>query len=225
MVSRSPDIIFSFHDLCPETMPMALELLTLLAEHGKKETTLLIIPGLFKNSASIGELKKLLRKFPGARSAGHGWSHKTVRKTTVYHYLHSKLISRDVGEHLSRSEAEIYELINSCHGWFATHDLPEPELYVPPAWAMGKISRNTIDTLPFRYYEYQSGIYDRKLKRFQYIPVIGFEADTRARQAALIIWNYFNIKISKYAGSLRVAIHPFDLELKLGSDLKELIRA
>lgn len=228
MIDQGPDMnlkfIFSFHDLCPETLPRAMNFLTMLADHGQKKNLLLIIPGLFKDDASIDELKKLLQKFPETELAGHGWTHKIIRKTSIYHYIHSIFISRGVGEHLSLSETEIFEIINSCHGWFIKHDLPTPKLYVPPAWAMGRIRRNVLDNLPFRYYEYQSGIYDRKLKQFKYIPVIGFEADTLTRQIFLTGWNYINMKISRYLGSVRVAVHPFDLELKLSNNLKETIQ-
>lgn len=223
--NRPVNFIFSFHDLCPQTIPMAMAVLAMLKDHGKKEITLLLIPGLFKDNSSLRELQKLLEKYPDAELAGHGWSHKIVRKKSAYHHIHSMIISRDVGEHLSLPEAEIYHLINSCHGWFADHDLPKPEIYVPPAWAMGNISRSSLDSLPFRYYEYQFGVYDSQFKKFHHLPVIGFEADTKIRQTALIAWNYFNLKIGHYCHSLRVAIHPFDLDLKLSSDLKEIIRA
>jgi predicted deacetylase len=97
--------------------------------------------------------------------------------------------------------------------------LPAPSLYVPPAWAMGRISRAGLRKLPFRYYETISGVYDAQADRFIRLPLLGFEADTRIRATALKLSNVLNRRLANAHRELRFAIHPTDFELYLARDL------
>ncbi|WP_206054911.1 hypothetical protein [Nitrosococcus wardiae] len=91
--------------------------------------------------------------------AGHGWSHRVERIGGLRHCLHSLLLSRKAGEHLALEDEDndIAHLIARCHAWFQDHRLGSPDLYVPPAWAMGRLKWERLRSFPFRYYEVFGG--------------------------------------------------------------------
>jgi hypothetical protein len=132
------------------------------------------------------------------------------------------LLSRMVAEHLALNKSEIIHLIQQCHQWFIRHDFQPPELYVPPAWAMGSLPQSYLRHLPFKRYEYLRGIYDSTKNHFEPFPLLGFEADTWWRKAVLRLSNAVNLRKACCARSLRIAIHPYDLDLLMRPDLDQL---
>ena len=108
--------------------------------------------------------------------------------------------------------------MTDCHQWFYEKELPHPVVYVPPAWAMGRVSQSALRRLPFRYFETLRGIYDAQTDRFYTSKAIGYEADTAFRQAALNLSNSLAIRTAR--SPLRLGIHPHDLELRLADKLK-----
>ena len=128
--------------------------------------------------------------------AGHGWHHKTQRIDSWSHRIHSALLSRDVAEHLALDDDTILALMNRCHRWFCEHGFHPPDLYVPPAWAMGRISNNRLSDSPFRYFEMTSGLFDSQSMRRVNLPLAGFEADTVSRATFLRGWNRLNRTMS-----------------------------
>ncbi|MEX0936114.1 MAG: DUF2334 domain-containing protein, partial [Gemmatimonadota bacterium] len=184
--------------------------------------TLLVVPGMAWDHEALGTVRAMVAD--GCGVAGHGWSHQAVPPANLYHRAHGALISRDQAEHLSRSAGELRRLVGRCHAWFDTIDLPEPELYVPPAWALGRLSRSDLAGLPFRWYEVLSGVLDAERADFRWMPLVGFEADTRVRALALGCTNALNVGITRFMRRpLRIAIHPQDLRLHLATRLRELL--
>jgi predicted deacetylase len=114
-------------------------------------------------------------------------------------------------------------LIRDCRAWFDEHSLPAPSLYVPPAWAMGSIPRAGLEGLGFRYFETLTGIYDAERREMHRLPLFGFEADTRFRALSLRLFNAANRIMGRYAGTVRLGIHPQDFELELAADLKRCL--
>lgn len=214
-------LVASIHDVMPQTLPRVRELFDLLTEIGISPVTLLVVPGRAWDQPSIDALRQLNEQ--GAIFAGHGWKHRVNQIRGFRHRLHSALISRDVAEHLALDEAGIVELIERCYEWFAEHELPVSDLYVPPAWALGQISRGTLAETPFRLYETLTGIVDAEDGRYQAAPMIGFEADTAFRAAVCIAWNRVNLFAAGTSHPLRLGIHPNDLSLKLSGRLRRLI--
>jgi predicted deacetylase len=207
----------------PETLALTGEILERLRAAGLDLATLLVVPGRNWRAEDLDELRRHCEA--GAELAGHGWTHRAGPPQDMKHRLHSLLISRNAAEHLSLTADDITTLVQRCHAWFVEQDLPRPELYVPPAWAMGALSRPALDRLPFSYYETLAGIYDSKTRRFSLSPMVGFETDTWLRALPVRAWNALN---RLWAGSrrpLRVAIHPQDFSLKLADDLERLIAA
>jgi len=214
--------LLSVHDVMPETLSITQSILEFLTNRGIETVTLLIVPGRNWSSKNIDKLVELQRK--GYILAGHGWNHKCFLPKTFYHKIHSGLLSRMVAEHLSISREEIIKIICQCYSWFGNHDLIPPDLYVPPAWAMGSISRKELDSLPFRLYETLTGIYDNTDNFFYRLPLIGFEADTDLRVKLLKILNKCNRGLTCLLNRpLRISIHPCDQQLGLASELEELL--
>lgn len=207
----------SIHDVMPRTLDATQSILDRLAELGTPRATLLVVPGLAWKDREIDRLRAW--QSYGHELAGHGDVHRARHIRGVRHRLHGWLVSRDVAEHLALDEAGIADLVMRCHAWFGTHDLGAPSLYVPPAWAMGAIRRTTLATLPFRRYESLTGVFDARENRFTRQPLVGYEADTRLRMISLRALNFANLMASRFAGALRIAIHPRDLELRLADDL------
>jgi hypothetical protein len=194
-----------------------------LGRLGVTRITLLVVPGQPWRTEQLDGLRQYARE--GLLLAGHGWSHEIGRWGGLYHRLHGAFLSRRVAEHLALSADEITDLVSRCHAWFAQRELPVPDLYVPPAWAIGRVTRDTLAGLPFRYYEQLNGILDKVSGRFFLLPLLGYQADRRWRVAALSISNALN---SLYAAArtrpIRIAIHPGDLELPLRRHLEHTLR-
>jgi hypothetical protein len=205
----------------PSTLPETCNILNLLEKRGLKQATLLVVPG----KKWVGKEIDMLHDFQnqGHELAGHGWAHCVQRRKTLYHQLHGLFLSRRVAEHLSLSEKEIFRLVKKCYNWFVDHDLNPPSLYVPPAWAMGNIHRDRLASLPFTRYEYPSGVYDTTENRFRQMALLGYEADTHWRRQALRFNNMINMQYAKWVRICRVAIHPYDLNLPMRSDLEHLL--
>ena len=61
----------------------------------------------------------------------------------------------------------VIELMQQCYDWFAASRLPQPALYVPPAWAMGAIGRTRLAADgPFRLYELFGGVFDAGAREY-----------------------------------------------------------
>lgn len=217
-----PEIILSIHDVSPRSLPKVQEILATLTPRQVANCTLLVIPGVGWTPPTLNILREWQRR--GCRLTGHGWCHRSLPPRTVYHWLHSRLVSRDAAEHLSRRPRELKSLLQGCYDWFAGAQLLPPDLYVPPAWAMGNLSKPALHALPFKMVEYANGVYHTQLGTFRPLPLVGFEADTPLRSLLLRGWNRINYAVAVRSGRpLRVAIHPFDLRLRLAAALRSLL--
>lgn len=218
---RLPAVV-SIHDVMSETLGRVLELIQLLDRHGIESCDLLVVPDCDWSADQIATLRALAEG--GFRLAGHGWSHRIRRRGTVSHHLHSWLLSRDAAEHLSLSPDEIAELVSRCAQWFDEHQLPRTELYVPPAWALGRIPRSRLAATGFRLFETLTGVLDAASGHHRMLPLVGFEADTALRAITLRLLNRLNIALARATGRpLRVGLHPHDLELKLHRAIPPLL--
>ncbi|MDH3646943.1 MAG: polysaccharide deacetylase family protein [Gammaproteobacteria bacterium] len=216
-----PVWLVSVHDLMPDTIGAVQDLVQQLDQLQVTPLTLLVVPGGAWSTADIEWLRS--RQNRGDNLAGHGWIHLAAPARDFYTSIHSRFFSRGVAEHLPLDSQEISTLIRNCYDWFVANDFAEPDLYVPPAWAMGRISRQQLRELPFQSYESLSGVYDATNDLFQRLPLMGFQADTKLRALSLRVSNTLNIGAAKINGRLRVAIHPHDLELRMREDLLRLL--
>ena len=214
-------LLLSIHDVMPATLEQTRSIVSRLDSFGFRQVTLLVVPGSGWQEDTIGSLRALTDD--GAELAGHGWVHRVDRIRGIRHRVHSTLISRNVAEHLALDVPGRVELMRRCFDWFAEHALPRPELYVPPAWAMGPMPKVELSRLPFRQHETLGGVYDTGTMRFRRLPMVGFEADTAFRAASCRLWNWLNRNATGRRRPLRIAIHPNDFELRLGGDLDRLL--
>ena len=213
--------VVTLHDVAPPTLEVCLEVLDTLDRRGVHPITLLVVPGADWSGSRLDTLRTLAERHP---LAGHGWSHRSPPPTTAYHRVHGAVLSRDEGEHLSRDRTELLGRVQRCAHWFEQVGLGTPDTYVPPAWALGRLSRPDLRALPFRYWETLTGIRDARTDTFRVLPLVGYQADTRFRAWALRGLNTFNRVVA--AGTrrpLRIAIHPHDLRLRLAGDLLRLL--
>lgn len=217
--------LVSVHDVMPSHLQKVQRVLAYLKEAGVPPATLLVVPGMEWAPEELEVLRNLSRQ--GHPLAGHGWIHQSPPGTrSPYHRLHSLLVSRNEGEHLSRSPEELSELVRRCHDWFPSVGLPAPELYVPPTWALGALTRADLRTLPFRWYEVLRGFLEAETGRVRWLPLVGFETDTTFRKLSVRLWNTMHVAWAKRAGTpLRISIHPGDLDLFLREDLKTMIKS
>lgn len=213
----------SIHDVMPHTLDGIHALAGLIPDQQKPKVLLLVVPGVEWSSEQIATLKQLCEK--GFSLAGHGWQHRAPCIRGPYHRLHSLFVSRKVAEHLSYSRKELNDMLCRNYDWFAQKKLPAPKTYVPPAWAMGQLKYNDLKALPFRYYENTRGLYDSLTGNYRRLPLAGFEADTRLREFFLRPWNALNHWLASETKPLRISLHPYDLEYRLGQQLRQFIKA
>lgn len=210
----------SLHDVCPATLE-ATEALAHRVEEAGRRATLLVIPGAEWDGPTIERLRRLHAR--GHELAGHGWKHQVRRWGGLKHRLHGWLISNQAAEHLGEDTAGCERIIRRCHAWFGEQALPEPRLYVPPAWAMGPVSRDRLRRLPFSYYETLGGIHGAGDGRFTRLALAGFEADRPWRAQALRLSNAINRRRAGSAQRLRIAVHPWDMDGPLRADLLRML--
>lgn len=202
----------------PETRPAVERLLALLPPPDQTPITLLVVPGRDWDAAGIAWLAGLQQA--GYRLAGHGWRHEVAHVRRLYHRLHSLLISRRVAEHLDLDAGQIVALVNRNHAWFGEHGLAPPDLYVPPAWALGPVPHPRLaDACPFALYELFGGVLDAATGQRYQVPLLGYEADRPARVPVIRAWNAINRARARRVGLIRIGIHPFDAGLHLAADL------
>src|SRR5699024_9738551 len=126
-----------------------------IARHCPGPVTLLIVPGRDWQKPDLARLRAWIDD--GHRLAGHGWHHRARRIEGLKHRVHSLLVSRGCAEHLALDRNGIVDLIARNRHWFSDHDLPAPELYVPPAWALGPVRAADLETTGFTRVETISG--------------------------------------------------------------------
>ncbi|MFW5731227.1 MAG: polysaccharide deacetylase family protein [Desulfonatronovibrionaceae bacterium] len=214
--------IISIHDIFPQSLKQTASIVDFADRHGLGPLILLISPGFAWKAGEVEVLQKLCAR--GHIPAGHGWDHDIQGFKGFYHRLHGLILSRRQAEHLALEPGELKAMIGKCYSWFSRHKLPAPDLYVPPAWAMGRLTRQDLQKLPFRWYETLTGIYDSHRDIFYNLPLMGFQADTALRKVFLNIFN----RSSLAAGGIlsrpvRVALHPFDFQLRLGNFLRDML--
>jgi hypothetical protein len=213
------EAVVSVHDVTPETLDRVGRILALLAEHRVSSVDLLVVAGRRWEGEPLERLRGWVEE--GHVLAGHGWSHQAPPPRTLHHRLHARFLSRDQAEHLSRDREELLERVRRCHGWFAQVGLPSPRLYVPPAWALGTLTRDDLRELPFDWYETLTGLMDATRGHLRLLPLVGYEADNPARRRGLRISNALNRRAARLLGRpVRMAIHPYDLELLLARDFR-----
>ncbi len=213
-----PPSLVSVHDVMPKTLAAVEQVLDVLASLEVRPVTLLVVPGCDWSSADLDRLRMLVRR--GHVLAAHGWQHRAKRISGLYHRLHALLLSRQVAEHLALDADGILALLRRSRDWFIEHDFQAPTLYVPPAWAMGAISRERLSAEgPFTCYEYFDGLYQASERIWQPTLLLGYEADIPARVPPLRLWNALNRARARSNLALRIGIHPYDLQYGLNADL------
>lgn len=220
---RRPPALFSIHDVMPETLSRVAAALGRLRAQGAGVVTLLVVPGKTWSAADVDQLRRW--SDDDCRLAGHGWVHRRGPIRNWGHRLHSLLLSRNAAEHLSRGRDDLLELVQRCGAWFAEQKLSAPELYVPPAWALGALSPGDLASTPFRFVETLTGVFDVEAARMHRLPLVGFEADTFARAAGLRPFNAVSALAARSVGApLRIGLHPDDYELRLAASIDRLAR-
>ena len=219
----SPDAVVSIHDVAGTNIDRIAAILDFLSSMNVARVTLLVIPDSGWNGAGLRRLRQWGKS--GIELAAHGWRHRCGRIGGPYHRFHSRFLSRNVAEHLSAGPDRVADIIRRSHNWFEEMGLPTIPLYVPPAWAMGRIDETALQKLPFRLYETVTGVWDARTGRRRWLPLVGFEADTRPRVLILSVLNRIHLAGASVSGRpLRVAIHPDDLSLGLADALPVVLR-
>lgn len=221
-MQRNCNALFSIHDVMPSTISEVGELINLCRQNGIERLTLLVVPGCDWRSADLQQLNEWLST--GCELAGHGWIHRCRSVRGWKHRAHSLVLSRDVAEHLSLNDGEISGLMDNCADWFRSNGFGCPDLYVPPAWALGSVRPSRLSELPFSMIETLTGVRLTTQATLKRLPLLGFEADTWLRESSLRVSNLLNqFSAPWWSGPIRVAIHPNDHRLRLQQDLQRTL--
>jgi predicted deacetylase len=207
----------------PETMPAVEAVLERARVHSLPPMTLLVVPGRPWNAEHLDRLRQLSAN--GHELAAHGWYHRVDQIRGLRHRLHSAILSRDVAEHMALDSSGIRTLMQRSFDWFPENDLAPPSLYVPPAWALGRIRPGDLQALPYSRIEVLSGLLNPHTGTTRHLPMVGFEADTLIREWGVRFWNRLQLLAHRLTSRpLRIGIHPFDLDLRLRDSLDHLLR-
>ena len=210
----------SIHDVAPNNIEKIECIINLLQnQYGINKLCLLVIPGLKWEKKQVKQLVSW--QDSGLEIAAHGWNHRAKGGKSLYHMIHGFFISGNCAEHLSKNRETIMDLIKKSYNWFVDNHFSPPTLYVPPAWALGNINTEDLPGLPFRNFECTTGIYFKE--KYQFIPLVGFEATTYYRAFFLRFFNFLNYLLAKFIGVLRITIHPTDFQLYLANDINNYL--
>lgn len=219
-----PRALISIHDVMPGTLHDVRATLDLLAAVEIRQVSLLVVPGVTWSEEDLTVLRALDAE--GHELVAHGWQHET-RPRRPLHRLHAMLISRNAAEHLSLSADDIARLMCLSQRWFEEHALQIPDTYIPPAWALGGLSRSVMASLPYSTIETLSGVHVKQKNggyHLQLMPLLGFEADSTLRVRFLSDWNRLQLSLSRRLSSPpRIALHPADHRLPLGDQLRAVL--
>ncbi|MGD8175281.1 polysaccharide deacetylase family protein [Marinimicrobium sp. ARAG 43.8] len=211
--------LVSIHDVMPHTLGQVTALLALMSPPVRARVVLLVVPG--RDWTPMGIAQLACWEAEGLELAGHGWSHQSGPIRGLYHQLHSWCLSRQAAEHLSQSRESLRALLAKNHRWFSQNGLSAPSLYVPPAWALGRLTAADLRESPFDYIETTSGYRHLSSGKRCAVPLVGYEADNAWRAAGLSLWNRFNRAVASATGRpVRLALHPDDAELRLADELR-----
>lgn len=214
-------VLLSIHDVMPSTLADVQALITGAIQCGWAPPDLLVVPGVHWQANDLAQLQRWQSE--GHHLVGHGWYHRMSGYGSAWHRLHSALISRDVAEHLSLASNEILELMRRCHAWFGEQGLRPPRLYVPPAWALGAVSRHRLTEQPFSQVETLRGIYDVTSGHWHHQALLGYEAGNGLQHQLLKLSNRINRFRARRTG-LRIGLHPLDAQLPLADALWDDLR-
>jgi hypothetical protein len=215
--------MWSIHDVAPDTIGLARQVLNNLARNNIKSVTLLVIPDARSWTAQDLAMLKSLED-EGYVLAAHGWTHHNEPPRSIYYKLYSALFSRDAAEHLDKSSAEIIEIMRRSRSWFEASGLRSPSLYVPPAWALGAVSLEMVAATGFEFVETLTGIYKASTQSFHHLPLVGFKAFTKFQGVVLHASNTINEAIADATGMpIRVAVHPYDFSLLSSGEVKAMV--
>jgi len=153
--SHKMKALVCIHDVMPHTLERVDRIIDWLNARNVPPVMLLVVPGRPWEPHQIERLQQLAAA--GHELAAHGWHHQT-RPRRLYHRLHAALISRNVAEHLDLDSPGILALMQRSRNWFGENDLPLPDFYVPPAWALGPIKKADLAQVPYRMIETTRGL-------------------------------------------------------------------
>ena len=214
--------LLSIHDVMPETLEVVQGCLDRLKAHGLPSPILLVVPGRDWQPDQLAQLRTW--QAAGCELAAHGWVHEVVPRR-LYHRFHALLLSRTVAEHLDLDADGIVDLMRRSLEWFPANALPAPRFYVPPAWALGRVSWPQLTELPVRHLEILAGIVDLPHGSLRRLPLVGFETDTLWRATFVRVWNWVQVRRARSSGRpLRIGLHPHDFDLLLKDSLERLLR-
>lgn len=208
--------LVSIHDVMPETLEQVASIIERVPASIRKRLMLLVVPGRAWEADQLAQLNQWQRE--GMVIAGHGWVHYTDNIHTLYHRLHAALVSRRVAEHLSLTPHEELSLMRRNREWFGYQGMAVSDWYVAPAWAFGRLPASARGRSGYRFFESTFGVYDAARASFHWMPMLGYEADTRWRRHAVRCWNGINRLLARWRPA-RLVIHPDDFRLYLADDL------
>ena len=210
----------SIHDVAPHNLNDIKNIIcTLENEFGINKICLLVIPGLNWNKQQIQSLQKWQND--GIEIAAHGWIHQAEKNKSFYHRIHSLVMSADSAEHLSKKRQDVYNMMKKSYSWFINNGFQKPLLYVPPAWALGKITKKDLNRMAFTYYECTTGMIHNQ--KYYFLPLLGFEERTLIKASFRRFFNKFNYWIACFTGLIRIAIHPNDFRLYMKEDITKYL--
>ena len=210
----------SIHDVSPRNLNDVENIISRLdSKFNINKISILVIPGLNWKKKQLDKIKSWQNN--GIQIAAHGWLHKSKKIKTIYHKLHSLIISAKCAEHLSKNRQDINRIISNSYNWFIENDFQRPYLYVPPAWALGKINRKDLQKLNFTHFECTTGFIHNN--KYRFLPLIGFEEKFLWKSLLRRFFNSFNFMLASFTGVVRIAIHPNDFNLYLKNDIEKYL--
>jgi predicted deacetylase len=216
----------SIHDLMPETLDRVERIIEKFQDRRILPAALLVVPGKPWKDRELDKIHQWVGQ--GFTLIAHGWHHWGPPQS-FRHHLHSLIISRQEAEHLSKSKEEVMAIMQRSHDWFVHQGFPEPEVYIPPTWALGCLEPSDLKSLPYRCIETLFGYWkvpaeDSELPEFVRLPVTGFLADTLDRAVFSRIWNRIHVRKARRQNvPLRISIHPDDFELRIADQLENIL--
>jgi predicted deacetylase len=208
-------IVVSLHDVAPSTQQITDTIISELARHGVRVSSLLVVPdyhheGLFaKDRQFISWLRGL--EADGHEIVIHGYFHE--RPPRAKETLRDKFLTRFYTQH----EGEFYDLgydealrrIASARDEFRAHGL-KPRGFVAPAWLLGDEAERAARDAQMEYTTRLRTVCDLRSGNVFPARTLVYSVENNWRRAVSRTWNAAMFRFLKSTPLLRISIHPPD---------------
>ncbi|MDQ6624786.1 MAG: polysaccharide deacetylase family protein [Verrucomicrobiota bacterium] len=210
-------LIVSLHDVAPSTRENCERMLTDLARHHLRVSSLLVVPNYHERGAAVDD-RSFMQWLRDLEAAGHeivihGYFHRRPRRERET--LAAKLITRrytaDEGEFYDLPYDEAYSRITRARDEFKAAGLT-PRGFIAPAWLLSAEGERAAADAEMEYTTRLTNVRDLRTSETFRAQSLVYSVRSRWRRGASLAWNASLCRVMQNAPLVRIGLHPVDYD-------------